>query len=93
MAVTQGKEDLMSGLGSVERPAGIEDPENVSEWTNLLSELLLALLGCSGGAFVASENPEDVAKYVPDIKLSDDVDWISEGERWVVYIVLYLVKI
>ncbi len=66
MAVTQGQ----------------EDPEYVAEWTNLLSELFLGLLGCSGGAFVVGESPDNVAKY--GIKLSDEVDWISEGERWVV---------
>eukprot|EP00890_Picochlorum_soloecismus_P001909 jgi/Picsp_1/2719/NSC_00948-R1_gamma complex associated protein 4 len=63
MAVTQGQ----------------EDPEYVAEWTNLLSELFLGLLGCSGGAFVVGESPDNVAKY--GIKLSDEVDWISEGER------------
>jgi hypothetical protein len=89
MAVRQGQEDLVSRLGSVERPAGIEDPENISEWTNILSELLLGLLGCSGGAFVIAQSSEVVVKY-PLLKLSEEVDWISEAERWVIYIKIYL---
>ena len=91
MAMTQGQEDLVSGLGTAEGPAGIEDPEYISEWTNILSELLLGLLGCCGGAFVIAESSKDVAKY-PLVKLSDEVDWISEGERCVIYKKYILLK-
>ena len=91
MAVRQSQEDLVSGLGPVEGPAVIEDPENIAEWTNVLSELLLGLLGCTGGAFVIAESSEDVAKY-PLMKLSEEIDWISEGERWVIYITYIFFK-
>ena len=63
-------------------------------WTNLLPELLLALLGCSGGAFVytdigdgGSEGGPGVATPLAEgvlskrLVLADVVDWVSDAER------------
>lgn len=50
---------------------------------NLLPELLLALLGHTGGAFTAQNSSSEsiTNKKVP--KLSDAVDWVTESERCV----------
>lgn len=73
--------------------ASISEQEQPS-WTNLLPELLLALLGCSGGAFMytepdgeASESPSGGPLRASDallnrrLVLADVVDWVSDAER------------
>ena len=65
-------------------------------WRNLIPELLLALLGCSGGAFVYVERTTSSCDDMRDgvspeygwkdleakkLVLSEVVDWVSEAER------------
>ena len=68
--------------------------EGEPAWTNLLPELLLALLGCSGGAFVyesikdydSESQPDDLSPSLEALLnkrlvLSQVVDWVSDAER------------
>ena len=81
---------------STARPSSTSGAVVEPSWKNLLPELLLALLGCSGGAFVYEAVDIDVRDVVasdvgragsaPALKdsrlvLSDLVDWVSDAER------------
>ena len=81
----------MTGTGAEASTSGLDEPA----WTNLLPELLLALLGCSGGAFVYesivenTESPRQQEDLSPSpealankrLVLADIVDWVSDAER------------
>lgn len=73
--------------------ASTSEPDQPA-WTNLLPELLLALLGCSGGAFVYTDlGDEDSGRETGEtppaaealsnkrLVLADVVDWVSDAER------------
>lgn len=54
---------------------------NSSGVSNLLPELLLGLLGHTGGAFVCDEGDQGPATRSGIPKLSNAVDWITAPER------------
>lgn len=49
---------------------------------NLLPELLLALVGHVGGAFVQKNESNDLGDATGSFRLVPEVDWVSQAERY-----------
>ena len=62
------------------RALGTPPIEEEDLWRNTLPELLLALLGCEGGAFTVEKDQNNgVDRFI----LSEDVDWMDPADRYV----------
>jgi hypothetical protein len=67
--------------GDVAPVRSLNAVEMDKSYENLLSEVLLGLLGHTGGAFVIPTLQETVPGLKPTPVLSDHVDWVAAPDR------------